>query len=117
MKRLGLGALFCGWLWGVPFLLIVGLIRRDADVPAGGYLTAALLLNLVVPITGLLVARLLNDRFWSGQFKGALVGVVAFLMVLAVIAGTGAEPEPDPEPSPRVSRCVQFSGGHSCPGG
>ncbi|BCJ39705.1 hypothetical protein GCM10010168_78390 [Actinoplanes ianthinogenes] len=117
MTRAGLGTLFFGWMWGVPFLLIVGLIRRDKDFPATGYLTAALVLDLVVPIGGLLLARLLSDRFWARQFEGALVGMAALFLAWAVIAGSGGSPEPAPEPSPRVSRCVQFSGGHQCPGG
>ena len=31
MKRAGLAALYLGWLYGVTFLLVVGLIRRTSS--------------------------------------------------------------------------------------
>src|SRR6185437_141425 len=81
MKRAGLAALYLGWLYGVTFLLVVGLIRRTssphlathAQAQAFGattdtYLTAALLVNLVLPIAGALCAWLFDDRYWMQHF-------------------------------------------------
>jgi hypothetical protein len=122
-KRAGLGALFFVWLWGVPFLLIVGLTRRNHP-PEGStpqfatvtdrWLTTAVVLNVLLPVAGLLLARLLRNEFWTRHFKGAFVGVAAFFLLFPLMSRPAPE---DPAPAPRVSRCVQFSGGHTCPGG
>ena len=65
MKRLGFGGTFLVWLYGAPFLLAVGLIRRastpytpthEQAVAFGAttdlLLEAGLVLNAAVPIIG-----------------------------------------------------------------
>jgi hypothetical protein len=135
MKRVGLGVLFFAWLHGVPFLLIVGLVRRasspylatHAAAQAFGtttdtILTAALVLNLSVPMAGVLLARLVRDRYWTCHFMWSLLGTA--LIYLAVWAAASAATAPligwtpaDQEPAPRVTHCIPVSGGHGCPGG
>lgn len=135
MKRAGLAALFLGWLYGVTFLLVVGLLRRTsspylathAQARAFGattdrYLTAALVLNLVLPTAGILLAWLLHDRYWIQHFIVALGGTVLIFVVVTVVAGQATAPligsvPVDHEPVPRVTRCIPVSGGHGCPGG
>lgn len=135
MRRVGLGVLLLGWLYGVPFLLVVGLLRRTsadslptrAAAQAYGattdrFLTTALLLNAVLPMVGVLLAHLLRDGYWTRHFVGALVGMVLLfgLVMVAESLSTGPligwTPE-DQEPAPRVTRCIPTSGGRSCPGG
>lgn len=135
MRRTALGALFFGWLYGVPFLLIVGLIRRTSPeifathVEAERYaavtdrfLTIALVVNVAVPVGGLILSRLLGERFWSRQFAGSLAGLALIFILVAVVAGRATAPligtvPPDREPAPRVTQCIPISGGHGCPGG
>jgi hypothetical protein len=135
MKRAGLAALYLGWLYGVTFLLVVGLIRRTsspylathAQAQAFGattdtYLTAALVVNLVLPIAGALCAWLLDDRYWMQHFFVALGGMVLVFLMVAVVAGQATAPligwvPTDHEPAPRVTQCIPVSGGHGCPGG
>jgi hypothetical protein len=135
MKRVGLGMLLLGWLYGVPFLLIVGLIRRSsspyletrAQAQAFGaatdtILTTALVLNLALPAAGMLLAWLIRDRYWIRHFVGSLVGA-ALIYCAVVIAGQAATTPligwtpVDNEPQPQVTRCIPTSGGRSCPGG
>lgn len=135
MKRGGLGALLVAWLYGVPFLLIVGLIRRTSSpfmathaaalafgATTDTILTAALVLNLAIPVAGVLLARLVRDQYWTRHFVWSLVGMA--LIYFAVVIAGGAATAPligwtpaDQEPAPRVTRCIPFSGGHGCPGG
>ena len=135
MKRAGLCALFLAWLYGVPFLLIVGLIRRTsspylasrAEAQAFGaatdaVLVAALTLNLALPVAGTLLARLAREPFWTRHFARSLAGTA--LIYLAVSAADAATTAPlightpgDQEPAPPVDRCVPVSGGRGCPGG
>ncbi|MEV0895293.1 hypothetical protein [Actinoplanes sp. NPDC049802] len=135
MRRTTLGALFFGWLYGVPFLLIVGLIRRAtpptlatrADAEHFGavtdrYLGAAMILNAAVPLLGLLLAALLHDRYWRTHFLAALAGMLLFLAVYGTAASQSAAPligtvPPALEPAPRVTQCIPTSGGRTCPGG
>lgn len=135
MKRVGLGVLLFTWLYGVPFLLIVGLIRRTsspymathAAAQAFGtttdtILTAALVLNLALPVSGVLLAGLVRDRYWMRHFVWSLVGM-ALIYFAVLIAGSAATAPligwtpADQEPAPRVTHCVPISGGHGCPGG
>jgi protein-S-isoprenylcysteine O-methyltransferase Ste14 len=135
MKRVGLGVLLLAWLYGVPFLLIVGLIRRTSSpymathaaarafgATTDTILTAALVLNLVVPVAGVLLARLVRDRFWTRHFVWSLVGM-ALIYFGVLIAGSAATAPligwmpVDQEPAPRVTQCVPISGGRGGPGG
>ncbi|MFV2088711.1 hypothetical protein [Micromonospora sp. LOL_021] len=135
MKRVGLGVLFFSWLYGVPFLLIVGMIRRmsspylatRAEAQAFGattdtVLTTALVLNLALPAVGLLLAWLIRDRYWIRHFLGSLAGAVLIYFAVAVAGQAARTPligwtPVDNEPEPRVTRCIPTSGGRSCPGG
>jgi hypothetical protein len=135
MRRTGLGTLFFGWLYGVPFLLIVGLIRRtsppafathtDADGYAAvtdRFLTVALALNVAIPIGGLILARTLDEKFWLRHFAGSLAGMALIFVLVGVVAGRATAPligtvPSDQGPEPRVTRCIPVSGGHGCPGG
>jgi hypothetical protein len=132
VKRVGLAALFFGWLYGVPFLLIVGLIRRasspyvptPAQAAAFGartdtFLMAALVLNLLLPVTGMLFARLIRDSFWVRHFIGALVGMVSIYLVVLIAARAATAPligdVPSDQPVPAVTQCIPISGGTGCP--
>jgi hypothetical protein len=133
MRRTALGALFFGWLYGVPFLLIVGLLRwwspstfaTDAAADhfatvTGHYLIAALLLNGVVPLAGSLLAKLSRDPFWSRHFAGALVGMVFVYVLFWALTERAVRPLLGPEsptPAPTVTQCIPVSGRHGCPGG
>ncbi|MCO1598060.1 hypothetical protein M8C17_23195 [Micromonospora sp. RHAY321] len=135
MKRLGLGGLFFAWLYGVPFLLVVGLIRRtstpytptrDAAQAFGAttdaLLTAGLVLNAALPAAGLLLAALSGEPTWRRHFGWALGGMVLVYLGVA-LAGSmatttliGHDPA-DQESDPPVGHCVPISGGRGCPGG
>jgi hypothetical protein len=135
MKRLGLGALFFAWLYGVPFLLIVGLIRRTSAPYTPTYetartfgattdalLTTAVVLNAALPAVGLLLALLARERYWSRHFGWALAGMVVVYVAISVIAAQASTPlighvPSYPEPQPQVTYCIPRSGGHGCPGG
>jgi len=135
MKRGLLGVLFFAWLYGVPFLLIVGLIRRTsspylatrAAAQAFGaatdtILTAALVLNLALPVAGVLLARLVRDRYWTRHFVWSLVGVALIYVAVSIAANAATTPligwtPTDQEPAPRVTQCIPISGGRGCPGG
>lgn len=134
MKRVGLGVLFVAWLYGAPFLLIVGFIRRTSSpylatraaaeafgATTDAILTAALLLNLA-PVAGVLLARLARDRFWIRHFAWSLVGVALIYLAVAAAGSAATAPligrtPPDQEPAPRVTQCIPISGGRGCPGG
>lgn len=135
MKRVGLGSLFVGWLYGVPFLLIVGMIRRASSpyqqthdsaqrfaTVTNAVLTTALVVNAVVPTAGILVARLLRDRYWTRHFAWSTAGAVLTYAAVSAIATATTAPligsvPVDHEPAPRVTQCIPRSGGHGCPGG
>ncbi|MEU0549088.1 hypothetical protein [Micromonospora sp. NPDC005979] len=135
MKRLGLGGLFFAWLYGVPFLLLVGLIRRVsapytptyAEAKAFGattddLLTTGLLLNGVLPVIGLLLAGLAGEAMWRRHFAGAFAGVVLIYVAVAVVGGLASAAlighvPADQEPAPRITQCIPISGGRGCPGG
>ncbi|MEV0155520.1 hypothetical protein AB0H57_17500 [Micromonospora sp. NPDC050686] len=135
MKRLGIGLLFFAWLYGVPFLLIAGLLRRTSspylatDAAARSFgattdtlLVAALVFNLALPVAGLLLARLVGDRYWTHHFLWSLLGV-ALIYALFGMVGNGARAPligwtpADQQPAPRVTQCIPISGGRGCPGG
>ncbi|MGW5576463.1 hypothetical protein [Micromonospora chokoriensis] len=131
MRRLGLGGLFFVWLYGVPFLLVVGLIRRTAEPYAPTHeaaqafgagtdavLIAALLLN-ALPIVGLWLA---GEGDWHQHFRWAVGGmVVVYLLVVLVsrmaTGGLIGHAPADDEPAPAVTQCIPRSGGQGCPGG
>lgn len=135
MKRGGLGVLLFAWLYGVPFLLIVWLIRRTsspymathAAAQAFGATTdtiliAALALNLALPVAGVLLARLVRDRYWTRHFVWSLVGMALIYFAVSIAGNAATAPligwtPADQEPAPRVSQCIPISGGHGCPGG
>ena len=135
MKRAGAAVLFLAWLYGVTFLLVVGLIRRTSSpylatrtqaeafgATTDAYLTAALLLNLVLPLAGLVCAGLLHDRYWMQHFIVAVCGMVLIFLMVAVVAGHATAPligtvPVDHGPAPRITQCIPVSGGHGCPGG
>lgn len=135
MKRAGFSVLLIAWLYGVPFLLIVGLIRRSSSpvmathaaalafgATTDNILTAALVLNLALPAAGVLLARLIRDQYWTRHFIWSLGGtaLIYFAVLIAAQAATapliGWTPA-DQEPAPNVTRCIPISGGHGCPGG
>ncbi|GAB4103132.1 hypothetical protein GCM10028790_21510 [Micromonospora taraxaci] len=131
MKRLGLGGLFFVWLYGVPFLLVVGLIRRTSKPYAptreaaqafgagtDAVLIAALLLN-ALPIVGLWLA---GDADWSRHFRWAVGGMVMVYLMVVLVGrmATGVligHTPADDEPAPAVTQCIPRSGGRGCPGG
>jgi hypothetical protein len=134
-RRVGLGVLFVAWLYGVPFLLGVGLIRRTTSpymptrVGAEAYgavtdrwLTAGLVLNLAIPVVGVVLARLARERFWISHFAGAIAAAMLIFVAMAVVSShattalLGHVPASD-EPPAAVTGCIQYSGGPSCPGG
>jgi hypothetical protein len=134
-RPVGLGVLFVAWLYGVPFLLGVGLIRRTtspymptrAGADAYGavtdrWLMAGLLLNLAIPVLGVVLARVAGERFWTSHFTAAIAGAVLIFVAMALVSSQattsllGHVPASD-EPPAAVTGCVQYSGGPSCPGG
>ncbi|GAA3776554.1 hypothetical protein GCM10022225_75640 [Plantactinospora mayteni] len=135
MRRAGLGVLFVAWLYGVPFLLIVGLIRRTSSpylatrsaaqafgATTDTLLTTALVLNLALPVTGVLLARLVRHRYWTRHFGWSLVGTVLIYVAVSIAQSAATAPligwtPDDQEPAPRVTQCIPTSGGRGCPGG
>jgi hypothetical protein len=123
--------LFYGWLYSVPFLLIVGLVRRHAgpafataaesahyETVTSWYLWAAVLVNVTVPVLGMAVAwGVRRDPEWTGRFVRSLWWMALILLLqLVATAGSGSPPA-EREPAPQVSRCIPVSGGRQCPGG
>ncbi|SIN18330.1 hypothetical protein [Micromonospora cremea] len=135
MKRLGLGVLFFAWLYGGPFLLVVGLIRRTStpytptpDVARAfgattdALLTAGLVLNAALPLAGLLLAGWAGERGWRRHFGWSLGGMALLYLAVALFGSMatstliGHTPA-DQESAPPVGHCVPTSGGRGCPGG
>ncbi|MFC8848555.1 MULTISPECIES: hypothetical protein [unclassified Micromonospora] len=136
MKRVGPGVLFLAWFYGVPFLFVVGLVRRVSSpyvpTPAAArafgattytILTAALVLNLVLPIAGALLARLVRDGYWRRHFAWSPVGVVLIYVAVAMVGSmaTGPlfrwTPAVQGTTTPTITQCIPISGGRGCPGG
>jgi len=135
VKRLGLGGLFFAWLYGVPFLLLVGLIRRVsrpytptyAEAKAFGastdaLLTTGLLLNAVLPVVGLLLAGLAGEAVWRRHFAWAFGGVALLYVAVALVGNMATSAlighvPADQEPAPQITQCIPVSGGRGCPGG
>jgi hypothetical protein len=105
VRRVGLGALFFAWLYGVPFLFVVGLVRRVSSpyVPTHAaarafgattetLLTTALVLNLVLPVVGALLARLARDAYWTCHFAWSPAGVVLIYLVVAMAGSLATGP-------------------------
>ncbi|MDG4762251.1 hypothetical protein [Micromonospora sp. WMMD710] len=134
MKRTGLGWLFFAWLYGVPFLLVVGLIRRTAapytptlgearafGATTDAVLIAGLVLN-VLPVLGLWLAGLAGEESWRRHFRWAVGGMVLVYLVVVLVsrAATGlliGHTPADQEPGPAITQCIPRSGGRGCPGG
>jgi hypothetical protein len=110
-RRPYVGLLFFVWLYGVPFLLIAGFIRRLSSPPGPwvGLFIAALVVNLACPVAGIILAR---DAHWRRHFGWAFAAVPIYLIALLPLSGSAPE-----EPAPHVSHCIPISGGHQCPGG
>ncbi|TNH31508.1 hypothetical protein FHG89_01635 [Micromonospora orduensis] len=134
MKRLGLSGLFFVWLYGVPFLLLVGLIRRTSTPYAptreaaeafgattDTLLIVGLLLN-ALPLIGLHFAGLAGDEGWQRHFRWAIGGMVLLYLLVVLVSrmATGlliGHTPADDEPAPAVTQCIPRSGGRGCPGG
>jgi hypothetical protein len=100
----GLAALWCAWLYGVPFLLGVGLLRRGVNPPVEGSFEWAkayaartdalmiwgLVLNLLLPAVGAMLAQL--RRPWVRRFAWAGAGAVVLFVAFAVIAAQADAP-------------------------
>jgi hypothetical protein len=126
--------LFFAWLFGVPFLLLVGLIRRVAAPTFGTraaaeafaattdtLLVTALVANLILPVSGLLLARYLGERFWRRHFGAATALMPLVFVGFALLQSAASAPligtvPPDREPPP-AGHCIPISGGRGCPGG
>jgi hypothetical protein len=94
----GMAALLLAWLYGVPFLLGVGLLRRGVNPPVEGSFEWAkayaartdalmiwgLVLNVLLPGVGAMLAQL--RRPWVHRFTWAGAGAVVLLLMFAVIA-------------------------------
>ncbi|WP_433825108.1 hypothetical protein ACQP2E_23560 [Actinoplanes sp. CA-015351] len=122
--------LFYGWLYGVPFLLIVGWVRRASSPEFGDpaqaaqygevtlrYLIAALVLNIAVPLIGMAVAWRRRDQEWTARFVRSLWWMAGLLFLQWMIVAGSPGPPADQEPAPQVTRCIPISGGRQCPGG
>lgn len=134
LADLALGVTFYGWLYGVPFLLGVGLIRRTATpsfdltyeqakavgAVTDAYLIWGLALNAALPAASALAAWLLH-RSWQRPFAAMAVAAVGIYLAFGMIGSMAAGPlvghVPRDQPVPEDNRCVPRSGGHSCPGG
>lgn len=136
MRRAAFGGLFLAWLYGVPFLFVVALVRRTSvpDLPTDAaardfaattdaLFTWVLVLNAALPVLGLLLAGIAAEPAWLRHFGWALAGMMLVYLAYAVAATAASTPlighvPPDPQPDPQVTRCVELSGGTSrCPGG
>ena len=123
------------WLYTVPFLLLVGLIRRTSSLKfltyeqgkavgtvTDWYLMAGLVLN-VVPLIGLAVAGLTRLTDWQRRFGVAAGWALAVYLVFGIVSSMatapliGFQPGPDLPAPPGPTQCIPRSGGHSCPGG
>jgi hypothetical protein len=134
--RVPLGLLFFAWLYGTPFLFLVGMFRRMAyatvstsvvAVQYGAltdrYLIGALALDVAAPLLGLATAAWTKDRYWARHFTIALAGMLLVLLAFAVASSAAAAPLIGSVPGNRVpiapyTGCVAYSGGtNTCPGG
>ncbi|MET7418655.1 hypothetical protein [Dactylosporangium sp. NPDC005555] len=130
MKRAGLGVLFYAGIYGVPFLLIVAVIRRaskpwtptHAAAEAFGATTDTLFITsmtaaVVLPALGLLLSKVLGEPGWARHFIGALVAAPLLFVVLCAAGSTASTPlvghVPDDLETPSPVRVCA----HDCPGG
>jgi hypothetical protein len=134
VRRAGISLVFLAWLYAVPFLLIVGLIRRTWHGPMATHAQAVafgattdrlllwgLLLNLGLPLLGMGLA-LGFDRYLVPVFAGSAAGMLLVFAAYAVVASQARTPmigyvPADEEPRPVVTQCIPRSGGRGCPGG
>jgi hypothetical protein len=131
-----LGVFLFAWLYGVPFLLTVGLIRRTSSVSVSTieqaeqvgtvtdrYLIWGLLLNVAIPALGLLLAAATRQQPWLRRYGWAVLAAVGvyLLMGMASSAATdpliGHRPASLETPPPAPTHCIPISGGRGCPGG
>jgi hypothetical protein len=94
----GMAALLLAWLYGVPFLLGVGLLRRGVNPPVEGsfewakayaartdaLMISGLVLNVLLPAVGAMLARW--RRSWVRRFAWAGAGAVVLLVAFPLIA-------------------------------
>jgi hypothetical protein len=85
------------WLYGTPFLLVVGLVRRSATVDflpdsdayrsaAESIILAGLALGVLVPLAGIGVAAKLGRSDWVRRFFAALVAEIGIALMSALTA-------------------------------
>jgi hypothetical protein len=90
-----------GWMYGVPFLLIVGEMRRRSDVGfladdqeqlfqviTGVFIWGGLILNLL-PLTGYFYAQLRGDDEWRARFLQAFMMSLLIYFAALVVASIG----------------------------
>jgi hypothetical protein len=85
-------------------------------------LITALVLNLALPVTGVLPARLVSDWYWTLHFMWSLAGMTLIYLAVSVAASAATAPligwtPDDHDLAPSVTQCIPVSGGHGCPGG
>jgi hypothetical protein len=133
-----LGVLFFAWLYGAPFLLVIGVGRRTtpadfktyAQAQAYGSTTdmiiaSGIALTGLLPTVGLLVSRLVRQRRWLRTFGWSIVGVVIIYVAMAAISSAATAPlynvvpgNVPASPGPTSTHCSVTSGGiDRCPGG
>jgi hypothetical protein len=134
--RLPLGLLFFAWMYGTPFLAVVGIIRRAEDgyfataaaaerfaAVTDRFLIGAIVLNVAAPVIGLTVAVATKDAYWKRHFRYAVAGMLVIFLAYAVaesssLTGLIGHVPVDHAPRPAYTGCVAYSGGrNTCPGG
>lgn len=117
--------IFLAWFYGVPLLLIPGIVRhlddsgrlQHANGPTGDVLVGAALLCAVgLPAAGLALAWHRRDRRWLAHHGAAAVLGVALTAAILVLTAAVRQPEPPTAPTP-PNHCQPVSGGRGCPGG
>lgn len=137
MRRVAFGGLFFAWLYGVPFLFVVALVRRTSapylptDAAARDFAATTdalfngfLMLNAALPALGLILAAVADEPGWRRHFGWATAWMVVVYLAYGFVSAAASTPlighvPPDLQPDPPVTtHCVQLSGGQPrCPGG
>jgi hypothetical protein len=130
------GVVLFAWLYGVPFLLLVGLIRRTSSAHVSTveqadqfaavtdrFLIWGLALNLAIPAVGLLLAAAIRQWHVIRRFGWMVLAAFGLYLVIGMVGSVatgpliGHRPVSD-QPAPEAPQhCVPRSGGHGCPGG